>query len=301
MSPTNQQDAKSDLIDVASAASSEKVRFDDHLRAGKVALARCTLQPNHGAFVGWAQVTTAIYDGASFRMDWRSPESDRVQSSLVADGRAILADAGLPMWKRWQARPSLFAFAIDEAFVKQIWQQAFDAAGHPSIQTSMGVDDPVIERFVGLGKRELSESGAGGRLYVEALAAALSIHLLRKYGTSRQSPCQHKGGLPPALLRRVIEYINAHLCNELGLVELAGIAKLSPHHFGAAFKAAMGTSPHQYIIERRVDRAREFLHDPDRPIAEIAQAVGFSSQSHLTTHFRRLTGVTPARFRRPVD
>ena len=301
MNPTNLPGARSDLIDVASAAASEKVRFDGHLHAGNVTLARCTLQPNHGAYVGWAQVTAAIYDGASFRMDWRSPESDRLQSSIVADGRAILADAGLPMWKRWQTSPAFFAFAIDDRLVRQLWQDGFDEVGDPSIQTSMGLDDPVIERFVSLGKRELSDGGAGGRLYVEGLAAALGIHLLRKYGTSKHQTSQHKGGLPPAQLRRVVDYINAHLTNELGLVELAGVAKLGPHHFGAAFKAAMGISPHQYVIERRIDRAREYLHEPDRQIADIAHAVGFSSQSHLTTHFRRLTGVTPARFRRQVD
>ncbi len=102
-------------------------------------------------------------------------------------------------------------------------------------------------------------------------------------------------------MRRVLDYIDAHLTDELGLVELAAIAGLSPHHFGEAFKTSKGTSPHRYVIERRVQHALEFLREKDRSIGEIAHAVGFSSQSHLTANFRRVTGLTPGRFRQSLD
>jgi AraC family transcriptional regulator len=96
----------------------------------------------------------------------------------------------------------------------------------------------------------------------------------------------------------VIEYMNTHLQEGLSLVELAEVAGLSFHHFGQAFKMATGRSPHRYVIEKRVERARALLRDPLLSIAEIATGVGFASQSHLTVNFRRLTGLTPARFRR---
>ncbi len=117
---------------------------------------------------------------------------------------------------------------------------------------------------------------------------------------SRRSPIQHKGGLAPRQIRRVIEYIEAHLTDEFGLVELAAIVELSPHYFGEAFKISTGRSPHRYVMERRVECARCLLWDEDRPIRDIASAVGFSSQSHFTTNFRRVTGVTPGRFRRSL-
>ena len=100
----------------------------------------------------------------------------------------------------------------------------------------------------------------------------------------------HKGGLASRALRRVMEYINEHLHDELSLAELARTAKLSPHYFATVFRAGTGMSPHRYVIERRIDRARDLLRRHDKTISEIAYAVGFSSQSHLTANFRRTTG-----------
>jgi AraC family transcriptional regulator len=102
-------------------------------------------------------------------------------------------------------------------------------------------------------------------------------------------------------MRRVLDYIDAQLTDELGLVELAAIAGLSPHHFVEAFKVSVGKPPHRFVMERRVQRALELLRDDDRTIAEIAHAAGFSSQSHLTANFRRVTGLTPGRFRRSLS
>jgi AraC family transcriptional regulator len=101
-------------------------------------------------------------------------------------------------------------------------------------------------------------------------------------------------------VRRVLDYIEAHLTDELGLVELAAIVELSPHYFGEAFRISTGRSPHRYVMERRIEWARGLLWDADRPIRDIAYAAGFSSQSHFTANFRRVTGVTPGRFRRSL-
>jgi AraC family transcriptional regulator len=209
-----------------------------------------------------------------------------------------IGDARLPLWVRYSASPSFFSFALDEAFVTEISEKAFDKADDFAIRTSIGVQDPVITRLGTLGRRELSEGGMGGRLYLEGLAAMLTVHLLRSYGSPERSPIPHRGGLAPRQVRRVFDYIDAHLTDELGLVELAAIAGLSPHHFVEVFKISVGKPPHQFIMERRVQRAQEMLRDDDRSIAEIAHAAGFSSQSHLTANFRRVTGVTPGRFRR---
>ena len=89
--------------------------------------------------------------------------------------------------------------------------------------------------------------------------------------------------------------------SQLGLVELAAIAGLSSHHFAEAFKISVGKPPHRFVLERRVQRALDLLRDDDRTIAEIAHAAGFSSQSHLTANFRRVTGLTPGRFRRSLS
>ena len=82
------------------------------------------------------------------------------------------------------------------------------------------------------------------------------------------------------------------------MAEIAGAAHMSPHHFARSFKAATGLSPHQYIIHRRVERAKALLSDTDLTLAQVARAVGFSSDSHLSSHVRRLLGVSPGALRR---
>ena len=93
------------------------------------------------------------------------------------------------------------------------------------------------------------------------------------------------------------EYIEAHLTAPLTLAELAALAAISPRHFTRLFRSSLGMAPHQYVIARRVERAKRQLAETEGSLAAIAHAVGFADQSHLSTHFRRHVGVTPARYR----
>jgi AraC family transcriptional regulator len=297
---TRREHLRHDLIDFASSEPSGGFSFSEHLSAGPVTLTRGISRPIEGRYLAAAQVTVAIHDGKSFEMDWRRAESDRIQSSVVSHGQAHVGDARLPFWVRYRASPSFFAIAIDEALVTEIWQKGFDREGDFTIRTSIGIEDPVIARLGTLGRRELIEGGAGGRLYLEGLATLLTVHLLRGYGSSTPALPQYRGGLAPRQMRRVLDYIDAHLTDELGLVDLATIAGLSPNHFGEAFKTSVGKSPHRFVMERRVQHAMELLRNDERSIAEIAQAAGFSSQSRLTQNFRRVTGLTPGQFRRSL-
>ena len=101
----------------------------------------------------------------------------------------------------------------------------------------------------------------------------------------------------PSRQRRVLDYMDARLGDDISLKELAAIADLSVHHFGAAFKATTGVSPHRFLMERRIQRGKELLLEPGPSIASIAYELGFSSHSHFTFCFRKLTGTTPMRFR----
>jgi AraC-like DNA-binding protein len=104
-------------------------------------------------------------------------------------------------------------------------------------------------------------------------------------------------GLTHTQLQLALDYIHTHLNRDLSLAELAGVISISPTYFASLFKQAMGIAPHQYVIQQRVERAKLMLSKTDLAIADIATQVGFSSQSHLTQQFKRVTGLTPKQVR----
>lgn len=107
-----------------------------------------------------------------------------------------------------------------------------------------------------------------------------------------------RGGLPSSALRRVIEHIDAHLGEDVSLATLAGIAGFSSFHFLRQFHVSTGQSPHKYLVERRLARARELLLRSDLPVGEIASRCGFVDASHFAERFRKRFGLAPAAFRR---
>jgi AraC-like DNA-binding protein len=117
----------------------------------------------------------------------------------------------------------------------------------------------------------------------------------------RLSPPQlrsYRGGLPQARLRRVLEYMQDHLDQELSLMALAAVAQMSPYDFSRLFKQSTGLSLHQYLLWQRMERAKHLLSGSRRKIAEVSDALGFPHQSHFTTTFHTLVGMTPGEYRR---
>ncbi|GAB3451713.1 helix-turn-helix domain-containing protein [Actinophytocola sediminis] len=158
--------------------------------------------------------------------------------------------------------------------------------------------DPLVHQLALALRAEAATRGVAGQLFVDGVATTLALHLLRRYS----SVAPHRPARPPTLtggrLRRVLAHIGDDLGGDLRLTRLAGVAGLAPHQFGRAFKQATGMTPHQYVLQRRVERAAELLARSAVPIAEVADTVGMSSQSHLTSVFRRVVGDTPHAYRR---
>jgi AraC family transcriptional regulator len=148
---------------------------------------------------------------------------------------------------------------------------------------------------------ELTAGGAGGPLAAESLANVLAVHLVRHVLTPRSPARGRDGTLPRGRLRAVVAYIEEHLDAGLTLEQMAAAAHLSIYHFARQFKAATGLPPHQYVILRRVERARQLLQaGTELSLVEVAAGAGFSDQSQFTHHFKRLVGVTPGQFRTPA-
>jgi AraC family transcriptional regulator len=162
--------------------------------------------------------------------------------------------------------------------------------------------DPLIHS-IGLALRnEFESEQLGTHVYVDSLITTLFTHLCRHYSDqARQSFWEvaenhYSQGLSARNLKQVVDYVHQHLEQNLSLVELAAVVNLSPSYFANQFKQATGLTPHQYLIQVRLTRAKQLLLTGELTIAEIAHSLGFAHQSHFTFHFKRAFGGTPKQF-----
>jgi len=128
----------------------------------------------------------------------------------------------------------------------------------------------------------------------EALVHAQPRLSMLSYMPMPAAPDTNRGGLSPAIKNRVCDFIESHISEKISLDALSTMAGLSPHHFARAFQQSLGMPPHRYLLRRRLEHVEKMLRDTQLPLSHIALAVGFSDQSHLNRHFRRLTGMSPS-------
>lgn len=150
-------------------------------------------------------------------------------------------------------------------------------------------------------KAEVGNSDPGSRQYVEALSLVLMHELSRLERTASAAATPLRGGLPTWQQRRVIEFIEDHLAEEISLAALAELVDLSLYHFARAFTQSFGVPPHRYHMARRIDRARGLLKKPALSVTQIGIQIGFREASSFTKAFRRFTGLTPTEHRRQQE
>ena len=165
------------------------------------------------------------------------------------------------------------------------------------IRPRLFFDDDGIWQTVLKLKAQIGSADAGGGLYAEALGAVLAHEIIRLDAGAAVLPGR-RGGLAGWQQRRIVEFIEEHLADDLPLAALASLAQLSPYHFAREFKRSFGVPPHRYHSNRRIERARALLANPKASVAEIALEVGFSGSSAFAATFRRATGQTPTDYRR---
>jgi AraC family transcriptional regulator len=217
-------------------------------------------------------------------------------------GAISLVPAGSPVWVRSSGRRDELHIYLEPALVTRVAAEAFDLdPARLTVPPLDALDLPQLRAAMAAVGAELASGGPGGPLAAESLANVLAVHLLRHVLAPRSPARGRDGTLPRGRLRAVVEYIEEHLDGGPTLAQLAALVGLSPYHFARQFKAATGLPPHQYVIARRVERAKQLLQaGTDLSLAEVALHAGFSDQSQFSQHFKRLVGVTPGRFRTPA-
>ena len=260
----------------------------------------------------WGPISAGIISRAAGTVVWRS-DYHRVAYALTDVLGTIRNDEG-PV-QDWPLERDSFGFrpsgiamhSTVEAPVRNvqilqspdIYEQFVSdmvRGGRIGLEPRNGLHDPLVSQIALTIANEM-EGGFLDRILADALNTALAARIVRQYVDPSAIRLAPLNGLSRERLKRVQDYIEAHLDDQLSLTEIAGVACLSTYHFSRSFKEAMGVGPKRYVMLRRLERAKTLIRRTNRPLAVIAQEAGFSDQSHLSAIFRREMGVTPGRYR----
>jgi len=213
-------------------------------------------------------------------------------------GSVLIVPNGLEASVRvWRARPDTqWILEFDPATMEQRIPESVGGS-RLELVPHFDVTDSQLLRLLQTLHGDLCSGSPAGSVFGETVGAALALYLAQHYSTRSRPIRSLGGGVAEGSLRRVLEYIQANLEDDLHLQELAGIADLSTFHFAKLFKRSTGCSPHQFVLQRRLERAKELLRNPHISLSEVSLRAGFADQSHLSNVFRRYVGLTPARFR----
>jgi AraC family transcriptional regulator len=220
-----------------------------------------------------------------------------IQSGPLPAGSTRVYEPGLPMRGIFRGSYDALHLHVPNTMIAEYAAESANAGcGHrhtTSLTTDRRIVDPVIERLARALTHAEALGGAFGQSYAEGISLAITAQL---FGGSSDGASTHRprvSGLSKWRMKRATEYMAANLAEPISLADIAAASGLSRMHFAAQFRAATGLRPHEYLLQRRIERARELLLNSRLPLVEIAFEVGFKTQAHFTTVFARFVGETP--------
>jgi AraC family transcriptional regulator len=202
---------------------------------------------------------------------------------------------GVPFANRWSGRMELISLTLSNFFVRSVQgdgdRRILEARPH------MSTDDRLLAEILSALSTDLREGFPSGRLHGEQLATAMVAHMLHRWGVGSKDASAGRSLAPPKKFEWVVDYIHAHIQEDLSISSLAAILELGTDHFIRCFKHTMGITPHQYVLRCRIAHAKTLLSKPRASVKQVGVRCGFPDQSHFIKVFRRATGITPAEFR----
>jgi AraC family transcriptional regulator len=285
------------LLDFTSKINSPFLSVQSRVAQGGIIVSRCRMPGNPGARIATAQLTLLVQESASVDLTCRLPGGGGEERHRVSAGQFHVSPAHRVAEVSWTAEKQELIIALEDSWIERIVGEAFGGRV-PEIRNRAAIRDPSIEALAACLRHEMTGPGRCSRLCLDYVSASLALRLFEVYGENGRPQLPFKGGLSGYQRKRILEFIDAHLKENISLAALAAEAGLSPHHFGKAFKASFGITPCQYVTRRRVRRAKELLLSDHRSITDVAYTLGFCSHSHLTETFRKVTGMTPSEFRK---
>jgi AraC family transcriptional regulator len=223
-------------------------------------------------------------------------DGEHESSGAIEAGSAHIND----MRRSWQAeiRDSfdVVNFSVPESVLGEITSEE---GGTPITELHGPARVDVVLKNVALALLPaLARPNQANRLFADYAGRAVVAHLAKTYSAVRFRPKHGQGGLAPWQERRAKEILRANLSGDLGLSQLASACRLSAGHFSRAFKQTVGCPPHQWLLQQRIERAKQLILNTDEPLCAIALDTGFADQSHFTRVFSQRVKVSPAAWRR---
>jgi AraC family transcriptional regulator len=231
------------------------------------------------------------------QMEWWSEGKYGRESPGI--GSLIFLAPGTRDRLRWDGPSQRVVVSLEESWLLRAAAE-LGRRGRPSFSFANRwmFEDRQLSLLLGEMQREMEEGWTTGSLYGDLLGMSLSVALVQKYAHETPETLFAKGGISKARLQRVLDFIHENSHADLRLQDLAQVAEMSVFHFARLFRATVGMSPHRYLTEERLRRAKSLLHLGTRTVAEIAAEIGFSSTGHLSRAFRRYVGVSPTEWLR---
>lgn len=217
---------------------------------------------------------------------------------LHSKGDVSLTPAKVPSYFRWESDDTCLQIRIASQFIQNVARETIATdPNQMELRLEFQTRDPQLEAIGLMLLAELKQENPGGKLYVDSLSNVLAIHLLRQYAAPNSRLIVYESGLSERQILQLVEYVDAHLSQDIKLSDLATLLGISESHLSHRFKQAIGMTPYQYLLQQRIERAKQLLKEGDRSIMDIAFLCGFNSHSHLSKQFRQLTGITPKQYR----
>jgi AraC family transcriptional regulator len=236
--------------------------------------------------------SVVVHAGAPVRLEASWP-GERPRVTLIPAGAVTIVPAGVPYRARWDGPFEMITVRLCAEGPGSLMPEG----PRSLLRLVIAAGDALLRDLVLALLKDAQGTAKSSAPYAEALGSAMVAHLLRQYGTPSLAAGPQRGGLPKRRLKELRDYVEEHLAAPLHLPQLAELVGSSVRQFARAFKESTALTPHQFVLLRRIERAKALLASSNLPVGEIAIACGFASQSRFTSAFRRVTRATPSAYR----
>jgi len=267
-------------------------------RADNLSLYHAQEGPNRGASHDHEDMQIALPISGPLHMAWQTAGGRRRQQT-VPPGTPCLSASRQPHAVGLGQETELAVVWLPAPFLARTAEE-LGTPGPVEIAHCGETQDALLQQLCLALLAEVRQARTPVRLYVDAMANLVAARLVRQHSAQGGAAAEITGGLSPRRLRLVRAYVQEHLERDIALADLAEVAGLSPSHFGPLFRRSVGTTPYQYVLARRIERAKSLLRAGRLSVGEVALQVGFCDQSQFTRQFKRQVGLTPRAFVKAV-